>query len=186
MVRNKIPRVFLFCKNVLKLNSKVLSGFLFYKIVWTLERNSEHFIVREMVRNEITKSRIFFSSPKWSAESESLAFFAPRKQTEFRQNFCPFRVSRNNFFSRKMATLILDQFKGIEQPFELRGERRLIKSIMINWRSAIFFLLVQKISKKTTLRRLINSTMSLAGQIYFKLIFFTLLDNFIELHQSVK
>jgi hypothetical protein len=85
-----------------------------------------------------------------------------------------------------MATLILDQFKGIEQPFELWGESRLIKSIMINWRSAIFFLLVQKISKKTTLRRLINSTMSLAGQIYFKLIFFTLLDNFIELHQSVK
>jgi hypothetical protein len=57
-----------------------------FSLLWNgSERNSEDFIVREMVRNEITKSRVFFSSTKWSAESESLALFAPRKQTEFRR-----------------------------------------------------------------------------------------------------
>jgi hypothetical protein len=127
-----------------------------------------------MVRNEIIKSRVFFSSTKWSAESESLAFFAPRKQTEFRRiesKFLPVSCFTEKKISHKMATLILDQFKGIDQPFELRGESRLMKSIMINWRLGNFFLLVQKISKKTTLHRLINSTMSLTGQIYFILIF---------------
>jgi hypothetical protein len=31
-------------------------------------------------------------------------------------------------------------FKGIDRPFELRGESRLIRSVMTNWRLGYFFL----------------------------------------------
>ena len=45
------------------------------------------------------------------------------------------------------------KLKGIDRPFELRGESRLIRSVMINWSLGYFFYLIlkghhHKISKK--------------------------------------
>ncbi len=69
-------------------------------------------------------------------------------------------------------------FKGIDRPFELRGESRLIQSVMANWRLGNFFYLILKglhhnISKKTFGRRLIISKVTLTGQSHFMLIFLT-------------
>jgi len=64
------------------------------------------------------------------------------------------------YFNRSNETSLTPQFKwleytfkGIDRPFELRGESRLIRSVMINWSLGYFFYLIlkghhHKISKK--------------------------------------
>ncbi len=56
------------------------------------------------------------------------------------------------YFQKENNTLEYG-FKGIDRPFELRGESRLIRSVITNWMRGNFFYLIlkglhHKISKK--------------------------------------
>ena len=67
-------------------------------------------------------------------------------------------------------------FKGIDRSFELRGEIRLIRSVMTNWRLGNFFSSHFKWpssqdQQKTNSCRLITFKVTLTGQSHFMLIF---------------
>jgi hypothetical protein len=66
--------------------------------------------------------------------------------------------------------------KGIDRSFELRGESRLNRFVMTNWRLGNIFLfhfkgLSSQDQQKTKRRRLIISKVTLTGQSHFVLIF---------------
>jgi hypothetical protein len=68
------------------------------------------------------------------------------------------------------------ELKGIDRSFELRGEIRLIRSVMTNWRLGNFFLSHFKCpssqdQQKTKSCRLIFFKVTLTGQSHFMLIF---------------
>ncbi len=84
--------------------------------------------------------------------------------------------------------LIFFAVKGIDRPFVLRGECRLIRSVITNWMLGKFFLSHFKGSssqdqQKTLGCRLITSKVTLTGKSHFMLIFLTPFGHFTKLHQ---
>ncbi len=99
----------------------------------------------------------------------------------------------SNKILNSRETFLKDQraFKGIDRPFELRGESRLIRSVITNWMLGKFFLSHFKGSssqdqQKTLGCRLITSKVTLTGKSHFMLIFLTPQGHFTKLHQLRK
>jgi hypothetical protein len=69
----------------------------------------------------------------------------------------------------------IETVKGIDRSFELRGEIRLIRSVMTNWRLGNFFYLIlnglPQDQQKTNSCRLITFKVTLTGQSHFMRIF---------------
>jgi hypothetical protein len=81
--------------------------------------------------------------------------------------------------------------KGIDRPFELRGESRFIRSVISNWMLRKFFLSHFKGSssqyqQKNLGCRLITSKVTLTDKSHFMLIFLTPEGHFTKLHQLRK
>ncbi len=82
-------------------------------------------------------------------------------------------------------------FKGIDRSFELRGEMRLIRSVMTNWRLGNYFLChfkrpASQDQQKTNSRRLMTFKITLTGQSHFMLIFLTPQSQFTRSYSTVQ
>jgi len=76
-----------------------------------------------------------------------------KAQEEERQNLIVIHLYKMKYVITSLYYLIFDPLKGIDRSFELRGESRLNRFVMTNWRLGNFFYFIlkghhHKISKK--------------------------------------